>query len=62
MKNKTKVKFEYRPKCSCGVKMKLVEHRGYYDRFNYWRCDNCELDDKIQNFEADQSEKGGYVW
>lgn len=56
-----KIKFELRPVCSCGVKMKLVEYKGYYDSFNYWRCDNCDLDKKIQNIEADKGEKGSYA-
>lgn len=56
-----KIKFELRPVCSCGVKMKLVEYKGYYDSFNYWRCDNCDLDNKIQKIEADKGEKGSYA-
>ena len=56
-----KIKFELRPVCSCGVKMKLVEYKGYYDSFNYWRCDNCDLDKKIQKIEADKGEKGSYA-
>ena len=56
-----KIKFELRPVSSCGVKMKLVEYKGYYDSFNYWRCDNCDLDKKIQKIEADKGEKGSYA-
>ncbi|MBS4173502.1 hypothetical protein [Bacillus sp. FJAT-49736] len=62
MKDKKKMKFESRPICSCGVKMKLVEYRGYYEEFRYWDCDNCKLDDEIQNrnVEADKIWKGSY--
>ena len=42
--------------------MKLVEYKGYYDSFKYWRCDNCDLDNKIQKIEADKGEKGSYAW
>lgn len=55
------IKFELRPVCSCGAKMKLIEYVGYYDSFNYWRCDNCDLGNKIQNIEADKGEKGAYA-
>lgn len=55
-----KIKFENRPICSCGAKMKLVKFIGYYEEFNYWRCDNCELDKKMQKIEADKIEKGAY--
>jgi hypothetical protein len=55
------VKFENRPRCSCGVKMKLVEYRGYYDEFNYWCCDNCDLDRDIQDMKTDRQEKGSYA-
>lgn len=55
------IKFEKRPICSCGTKMKLLSYKGYYDSFNYWRCDNCELDNQIQNIEPDKGEKGSYV-
>lgn len=40
--------------------MKLVKFIGYYEEFNYWRCDNCELDKKMQKIEADKIEKGAY--
>jgi hypothetical protein len=56
-----KINFEQRPTCSCGVKMKLVEYKGYYDSFNYWRCDNCKLDNRMQNAETDKKEKGSYA-
>lgn len=55
------IKMEDRPTCSCGVKMKLVRHEGYYDKFNMWVCNNCSLDEKIQDEEPDKVEKGGYV-
>lgn len=56
------VKFENRPTCSCGVKMKLVSYRGYYDEFNYWGCDNCNLERDMQKLKSDKEEKGGYVY
>jgi hypothetical protein len=56
-----KIKFEQRPTCSCGVKMKLVKFEGYYDSFNYWCCDNCDLDAKMQDAKADRTEKGSYA-
>ena len=58
-----KVPFELRPVCSCGVKMKLVEHRGYYDEFLYWRCDSCKLDEEMnkRKYKADHLEKGSYA-
>ena len=57
-----KVKFEDRPICSCGVKMKVVEYKGYYDSFNYWVCNNCDLDEKIQKIKPDTQEKGSYSY
>lgn len=56
------IKFEQRPKCSCGAKMKLVEYKGYYDSFKYWCCDNCSLDDEIQDIKPDSVGKGSYVY
>lgn len=56
-----KLKFEDRPVCSCGVKMKLVEFKGYYESFNYWRCDNCDLDGKMQKMKPDKVDKGSYA-
>lgn len=58
----SKVKIKNRPICSCGVKMKLVEYKGYYENFNYWACENCDLDNEIQKKEADKSWKGAYVY
>ena len=55
------IKFEKRPTCSCGVKMKLVKYQGYYDEFKYWCCENCKLDDEIQDMKADKEEKGSYA-
>lgn len=55
------VEFKNRPICSCGVKMKLVEFKGYYEGFKYWRCDNCNLDDKIQEEKPDKKELGAYA-
>ena len=57
-----KIKFEKRPLCSCGTKMKLVKFKGYYEEFNYWRCDNCNLDNEMQKIEADTTDKGRYVY
>lgn len=61
-KNIKKLKFQERPTCSCGVKMKLVEYRGYYESFKYFRCDNCTLDDTIQSKEiiTDDENIGAY--
>lgn len=56
-----RIKFEQRPSCSCGVKMKIVEYKGYYASFKYWRCDNCALDNKMQKAETDKKEKGSYA-
>lgn len=58
-----KIPFEKRPTCSCGVKMKLVEYRGYYEDFRYWDCENCKLDDEIQNnkTQADKTWFGSYA-
>lgn len=56
-----KTKRESRPTCSCGAKMDIIEYTGYYDDFKYWRCDECDLDDKIQNAEADTKESGSYA-
>jgi len=55
------IKFKDRPKCSCGVKMKLERYKGYYDLFNYWVCDNCELDKDMQDEEADRTCLGSYA-
>ena len=58
-----KIKFENRPTCSCGAKMKLVYFKGYYDSFKYWTCDNCQLDRRIQSneIEEDVEHRGGYA-
>lgn len=58
---KNNIKFEKRPMCSCGVKMKLINYMGYYDSFKYWRCDNCKLDNEIQNIKEDETERGCYA-
>ena len=55
------LKFERRSICSCGVKMKLINYVGYYESFKYWRCDNCNLDDEVQNIKADKTEGGHYT-
>ncbi len=58
-----KLPFEKRPTCSCGVKMKLIEYKGYYDGFRYWSCDNCALGQDMQNekYDADDSWNGYYA-
>lgn len=56
-----KIEFQHRPTCSCGVKMKLIEYKGYYDKFNYWSCDNCELEMIAQDAEPDNTSKGAYA-
>jgi hypothetical protein len=58
-----RVKFEKRPICSCGVKMKLVEYVGYYDSFKYWCCENakCSLDDVMAKAEPDGDFRGSYA-
>ena len=62
MEESKRVPFRERPVCSCGVKMKLVEFKGYYTSFKYWKCENCNLDEKIQNCKPDLQEKGPYVY
>jgi hypothetical protein len=53
-----KVEFKDRPTCSCGAKMKLIRFAGYYDEFNYWRCDNCTLNRDMQDEEwANEEDK-----
>lgn len=54
--------FEKRPICSCGVKMKLIEYKGYYEEFRYWECQNCTLEKEMRNVEikADITWKGSY--
>lgn len=56
------VTFEKRPVCSCGVKMKLVEYKGYYEEFRYWECNNCNLDIEIQDrkIKTDKEWLGSY--
>lgn len=54
--------FVNRPICSCGVKMKLVEYNGYYEGFKYWKCESCELDDKMQDMESYTKGKGSYAY
>lgn len=56
-----RVKFEQRPACSCDAKMKLVGFKSYYEKFNYWRCENCSLDDEMQNYEPEKKESGAYA-
>jgi hypothetical protein len=56
-----KAPFEIRPTCSCGVKMKLVEYEGYYDGFRYWICENCDMENKLYNYEPDDKLKGAYA-
>lgn len=41
--------------------MKFVEYQGYYDSFWYWDCDNCNLNDEMENCEPDTSWKGAYA-
>ena len=56
-----KIKFENRPKCLCGAKMKLIKYVGYYDSFVYWECDNCDIQDKMNKAEPDDVWKGSYA-
>lgn len=56
-----KVKFQDRPTCSCGVKMKLIKYVGYYDEFKYWRCDNCNLNENLDDYKEDFIWGGQYV-
>lgn len=58
---KKRFKFEDRPTCSCGVKMKLVKYRGYYDDFLYWDCDNCKIYEKMNESKPDKENSGAYV-
>jgi hypothetical protein len=38
--------------------MKLIRFAGYYDEFNYWRCDNCTLNRDMQDEEwANEEDK-----
>ena len=50
-----------RPVCVCGEKMTLVEYEGYYDEFKYWACYECDLDDKIQDMNPDETQRGAYA-
>lgn len=56
-----KIPFEKRPICSCGVKMKLIEYRGYYDGFRYWACENCDIEKEMDQYEPDDDWSGGYA-
>ena len=58
-----RIPFEIRPTCSCGVKMKLVEYRGYYEEFRYWDCDNCKLNNVMDKraIKADKIWSGSYA-
>lgn len=56
-----RVPFEKRPICSCGVKMKLVKYSGYYDEFMHWSCDNCDLENKLDEYEPDDKYRGAYA-
>lgn len=53
--------FEIRPTCSCGVKMKLIKYKGYYDTFQYWSCENCELETKLDKYKSDEEYSGAYA-
>lgn len=57
------IKFKQRPTCACGDKMSLVEYNGYYDSFRYWECNQCEIDEEIQNenIRADREWIGAYA-
>lgn len=56
-----KIPFGKRPMCSCGVKMKLVEYKGYYDGFKYWCCENCNLENELDKYESDDKKFGAYA-
>lgn len=56
-----KVKFENRPTCSCGVKMKLVSYVGCYESFNYWDCDNCKQSEELDQYKPDRQWYGNYA-
>lgn len=53
--------FEIRPTCSCGVKMKLIEYSGYYDGFKYWACENCDLENQLDEYDSDEKYRGAYA-
>lgn len=53
------IKVEDRPVCSCGRKMIIVEYKGYYDTFNYFYCEDCEIDPDY--YKADEYTRGSYA-
>lgn len=56
-----KIPIEKRPTCSCGEKMSLIKHVGYYDEFMFWCCFACSLDNELDKYEPDDKFKGAYA-
>lgn len=59
-----RIPFAKRPICpSCGVKMKLIQYKGYYEEFRYWECENgiCEINNEKERVEPDYAWKGSYA-
>ena len=51
---------ELKPVCkTCGLAMKQIEFRGYYDEFLFWDF-SCNCNDKIP-FKIDDTERGAYA-
>lgn len=53
-----------KPKCKCGLEMRVIEYRGYYDTFKFWGYDKnckCTKDIRVRDFEADETITGAYV-
>jgi len=49
-----------RPVCSCGIEMTFVHFKGYYDKREFWICENggCRAD---LEFKPDIKDKGAYA-
>lgn len=60
MENNKKNEGKKRPICACGEEMKYIEYIGYYDSFEYWRCDanGCTVED---DFEPDERDRGSFA-
>ena len=52
----SKIPEDKRPTCSCGQKMIVVKFTNYYDEFNYFECDSCDLDP--DDYQEDDEQRG----
>ena len=53
-----------KPKCACGLEMKVIRYIGYYDEFNFWEFDQnckCTKNIRVEDFEPNEVIQGEFT-